>query len=68
MRKKSSRDVTLAKKVDVVVDWLFGDHGPFGWNDPARFQDAFNRASKAARVDFVADVVSGVKKKLLEKV
>lgn len=51
----------LAKKVN---DWLFGDHGPFGWNDPVGIQDDFNRLKPAKRRLFISSLTSQIQPRL----
>jgi len=66
--KRKKPDVVLAQKAETITNFLFGDHGPFGWNDPCDFQRTFNKASKASRLLFVENVLSRMKVELLGKV
>ncbi len=54
----------LAKK---VADWMFADHGPFGWNDPAGFQDEFDSVSPALQAEFTRELLSELQRRLAEK-
>lgn len=53
----------LAEKVS---DWLFDDHGPFGWNDPVGFQKAFDKHTPTRQREFVDCLLNQVKSRLTE--
>lgn len=53
----------LAKKVN---GWLFGDHGPFGWNDPVGFQKAFDKHKPVRQREFIDHLLSQIKSRLME--
>lgn len=50
--KRRSTTVKVEVLAEKLKCWMLKDSGPFGWNDPADFQDRFEAFSQAERLEF----------------
>ena len=49
-----------------VADWMFGDYGPFGWNDPLGVQGRVDRMGAAEHEAFVRTLCRELRERLAE--
>jgi len=56
----------MEKLTDQVAKWLFGDHGPFGWNDHACCQRALSKMDKYEISYFVTTLAAKIERRINE--
>ena len=66
-KTRKTRPQTTSELASEVADWMFGDRGPFGWNDPMNIQSDLNVMSMQSHRRFVEKLCAELRRKLGEE-
>lgn len=65
-KTRKTRLQTTSELASEVANWMFGDRGPFGWNDPMNIQSELNIMSMQSHRRFVEKLCAELRYRLDE--